>query len=212
MSISENFNDTLKSAEQGNAIAQSFVGWKYATGKGVVQNYQEAAKWYKKAAEQGLAEAQYNLGCMYAKGKGVTQDYQEAIKWCKRAAEQSHAAAQLMLAEMYLTGQGIATNHIEACKWATFSTIQTIRGNIRPWLHRQNVWLIVLFVIAWFILHNIWWGKILFYILLVITIIWVFSIFSLWMLIGLVIFYLSTLFIFIKRSIFRKSNQSKHNS
>lgn len=167
----ENFNDILKFAEQGNAIAQSFVGWKYATGNGVTQDYHEAFKWYKKAAEQG------------------------------------HAAAQLMLAEMYYTGQGVATNHIEACKLATLSTIQTIRGNVRLWLHRQNVWLIVLFVIAWFILHNIWWGKILFYVLLGMTIFWVLGIGSFEMLIGLVIFYLSTLFVFIKRLIFGKSNQ-----
>jgi TPR repeat protein len=50
----ENFNEILKSAEQGNAIAQSFVGRKYAKGKGVTQDYQKAVKWYKRAAEQGL--------------------------------------------------------------------------------------------------------------------------------------------------------------
>ena len=44
-------------------------------GRGVVQDYVEAVKWYRKAAEQGNAEAQYNLGVMYYKGKGIPQDY-----------------------------------------------------------------------------------------------------------------------------------------
>ncbi|MGB7581911.1 MAG: tetratricopeptide repeat protein [Sedimentisphaerales bacterium] len=203
----EDFNDVLKLAEQGNVISQSFVGWKYATGKGVTQDYQEAFKWYKKAAEQGMAEAQYCMACMYANGKGVAQDYQEAANWCKKAAEQHHASAQLMLAEMYQTGQGVATNHIAACKWATLSTIQTIQNNVGLWLNRSNVWLIVLFVIAWFIFHNIWWGKMLWYVLLGVQILWVLGGISFFlMLIGLPLFYLATFYVFIKRRIFRKPN------
>jgi len=64
----------VKHAEQGNANAQNLVGEMYFLGKGVKQDYQEAAKWYRKAAEQGDANAQYNLGLLYENGQGVLKD------------------------------------------------------------------------------------------------------------------------------------------
>jgi TPR repeat protein len=48
-------------ADQGNASAQHLLGLMYAQGKGVSQNYWEAAKWYRKAVEQGYTEAQNSL-------------------------------------------------------------------------------------------------------------------------------------------------------
>ena len=53
----------------------------YTEGKGVPQDYSEAAKWYRLAAEQGHADAQYNLGWMYDKGQGVLQDNVLAHMW-----------------------------------------------------------------------------------------------------------------------------------
>ena len=40
-------------------------------GKGVPQDYAEAAKWYRLAADQGFAKAQNSLGAQYATGEGV---------------------------------------------------------------------------------------------------------------------------------------------
>ena len=48
-------------AEQGDADAQYFLGKLYENGRGVRQNYAEAAKWYRKAAEQSHAEAKKRL-------------------------------------------------------------------------------------------------------------------------------------------------------
>ena len=42
-------------AEKGYLKAQARLGWMYANGKGVPQDYKEAAKWYQLAGEQGLA-------------------------------------------------------------------------------------------------------------------------------------------------------------
>ena len=36
----------------------------YANGEGVVQDYKEAVKWYRKAAEQGIAQLHLNQGYM----------------------------------------------------------------------------------------------------------------------------------------------------
>jgi len=114
----------VKHAEQGNANAQNLVGEMYFLGKGVKQDYQEAAKWYRKAAEQGDANAQYNLGFMYKNGQGVKQDYQEAAKWYRKAAkwyrkaaDQGRANAQYNLGLLYKKGQGVKQDYQEAAKW-----------------------------------------------------------------------------------------------
>jgi TPR repeat protein len=60
----ESINGVRKAAEQGNAEAQFNLGFMYAHGQGVPQDYAEAVRWYSKAAEQGDAESQCNLGVM----------------------------------------------------------------------------------------------------------------------------------------------------
>jgi uncharacterized protein len=67
--------------QRGNAEAQTFMGTLYQTGRGVPQNYTQAAIWYRRAAEQGHPGAQQNLGLLYDKGLGVPQDNVEAQKW-----------------------------------------------------------------------------------------------------------------------------------
>ena len=73
------------SAEQGDAEAQSNLGFMYANGQGVPQNYKEAVKWYRLSAEQGYLLAQIDLGVMYEKGQGVPQDYVSAHMWSNLA-------------------------------------------------------------------------------------------------------------------------------
>ena len=54
----EEIKQSRQHAAQGNDAAQWYiVGWDYANGRGVVQNDDEAVKWYRKAAEQGHAIA-----------------------------------------------------------------------------------------------------------------------------------------------------------
>ena len=65
-------------AEKGHAIAQHNLGVLFERGRGVAQDYQEAAKWYRKAAEQETASSQFNLGYLYKEGLGVVQDRREA--------------------------------------------------------------------------------------------------------------------------------------
>jgi TPR repeat protein len=48
--------------DNGDAFAQSALGFFYAEGRGVPQDYVEAVKWFRKAAVQGDATAQYNVG------------------------------------------------------------------------------------------------------------------------------------------------------
>ena len=95
-------------AEQGDADAQTFLGFMYYEGRGVPQDYQEAVKWYRLAAEQGNASAQNNLGVMYSKGQVVPQDYIKAHAWLNLAAslgEESAAEARDILAKDMTSAQ-----------------------------------------------------------------------------------------------------------
>jgi len=81
-------------AAQGNAFAQSNLGFMYDSGQGVKRDLSEAAKWYRLAAEQGNPRAQSNLGSMYAAGEGVPQDYVQAYVWASLAAARFPAKAK----------------------------------------------------------------------------------------------------------------------
>ncbi|HUZ91409.1 MAG TPA: tetratricopeptide repeat protein [Methylocella sp.] len=65
-------------APHGNPIAQTYLGYMYANGKGVPQDFFVSAGWYRCASQQGVARAQYQLGLMYDKAQGVPQDYVKA--------------------------------------------------------------------------------------------------------------------------------------
>jgi TPR repeat protein len=75
------------------AEAEYKLGVMYHNGRGVPQDYAEAAKLYSNAAEQGLPIAQVALGYVYANGIGVTQDYVLAVMWSDLAARQDEEFA-----------------------------------------------------------------------------------------------------------------------
>ena len=76
-------------ADRGNPVAQFHLCFMYANGRGVQQNYAEAAMWCHRAAEQGNPPAQYLLGLLFDKGQGVPVNWVQAHKWLNLAA--SHA-------------------------------------------------------------------------------------------------------------------------
>ena len=92
------------------------------------QNYEEAAKWFRKAAEQGHVYAQYNLGYCYDSGEGVTQNYEEAAKWYRKAAEQGRVEAQFSLGCCYYSGEGVTQNYKEAVTWYRLAAEQGNAG------------------------------------------------------------------------------------
>ncbi|TPW14368.1 MAG: hypothetical protein FD130_1382 [Halothiobacillaceae bacterium] len=80
--------------------AQFYIGQLYHEGKGVAQNYKEAAKWYQRAADQGHPTAQNNLGFLYANGLGVLKNFELAYKWLNLAAAAGHKEAIKGVEEM----------------------------------------------------------------------------------------------------------------
>jgi TPR repeat protein len=97
-------------AVQGDPVAQTELGYRYASGRGgVPHDNQQALLWYRKAAAQGYAVAQTNLGYAYASGQGVRINLEQAADWFRKAAEQGYDSAQANLGALYLLGQGVPT-------------------------------------------------------------------------------------------------------
>ena len=111
------FKEWIPLAESGDALTQLLIGSMYDQGKGVIQSYVEAVKWYRFAADQGNATAQYFVGASYANGKGVEQNDIEAIKWFRLAADQGDATAQNFIGMIYENGSGSIQNDVIAHMW-----------------------------------------------------------------------------------------------
>ena len=105
-------------ADQGNASAQSNLGFMYADGRGVTKDDVQAVKWYRLAADQGDADAQSGLGFMYVNGRGVPKDDVQAVKWLRLAADQGNAFAQSDLGFMYANGRGVPRDYVLAYMWS----------------------------------------------------------------------------------------------
>lgn len=97
--------------------AQYQRGRSYADGNGIVQDYAQAAHWYRKAAEQDHAPSQNALGWLYMRGLGVPQDDVQAVAWWHKAAEQGFHIAQNWLGGMYAAGRGVAQDDAQAESW-----------------------------------------------------------------------------------------------
>ena len=112
-------------AEQGDLRAQDELGERYREGAGgLVQDYAEALRWFRRAAEQGDAFAQVNLGLMYSEGYGVPQDSDEELRWYRLAAEQGHAHGQSNVGVAYMNGTGVQKDYDEALRWLRLAAKQ----------------------------------------------------------------------------------------
>lgn len=104
-------------AQHGEIAAEFSLGHLFYAGKGLKQNFGEAAYWYRKAAEDGYAKAEFCLGDLYYRGKGVPQNFVEAAHWTQKAATQGDAKAEAGLGYLYLHGQGLPQDYVKAFHW-----------------------------------------------------------------------------------------------
>jgi len=76
--------------EKGYASAQNDLGAEYASGTGVPQSNEEAAKWFKLSADQGNVVALTNLGELYVDGTGVPKSAEQAANLYHSAADKGY--------------------------------------------------------------------------------------------------------------------------
>ena len=110
-------SELLPLAREGNPEAAYGVADLYRSGRGVKQDFTQAARWYRVAAEQSHIVAQYNLAILYTVGRGVPVDLAEARHWFHSASERGYGPAQYNLAVMYAAGKGGPANLVQAYLW-----------------------------------------------------------------------------------------------
>lgn len=129
----------LAKANGADAKAQVLVGESYAAGKGVPQDYKQAAYWYRKAAEQGDSAGEVHLAVLYRDGLGVARNAVEAAAWYRKAAEQGDAGAQGTLGMLYSMGQGVPHDDAEAYYWLDLAAAVNSPNQQRYIANRQNI-------------------------------------------------------------------------
>jgi localization factor PodJL len=104
-------------ALKGDPAAAYEIGMRFADGKGVPQNFDDAAKWYDRAAQAGIVPALFRLGTFYEKGLGVKKDPDLARRYYLQAAERGSAKAMHNLAVLDADGGGKGANYKSAAQW-----------------------------------------------------------------------------------------------
>jgi localization factor PodJL len=108
----------LRSAAlKGDPTAAYEVAVRFAEGKGVAANYDEAVKWLDRAAQAGVVPAIFRLGTFYEKGLAVTRDIAIARHYYVQAADRGNAKAMHNLAVLDADGGGKGADYRSAVQW-----------------------------------------------------------------------------------------------
>lgn len=106
-----------KAAAEGNPAAAYELGTRFAEGRGVAPDLEQAAHWFERAAVAGLAPAQFRLASLYEKGRGVEKDLARARALYLAAAEKGNAKAMHNLAVLYAEGADGTPDYTTAARW-----------------------------------------------------------------------------------------------
>ncbi|MBF0177459.1 MAG: sel1 repeat family protein [Magnetococcales bacterium] len=136
-------------AEEGNPKAQHNLGALYMQGRGVEQDFKEAAKWLLLAAEQGDHLSQHNLGILNLRGLGTPVDHTAAFGWFSRAAVQGNPRSLFNLGGMLLEGLGVEQDLEQAYMWfclaaeespaAARQETETVRDHVADLLSPEQI-------------------------------------------------------------------------
>ena len=115
----------VKRAEAGDAAAAAYLGYRYASGRCVAQDFRRAAYYLTQAAEAGNVTAMLNLYHSYNRGEGVAYDRHKAQDWLLRAAKGGENHAQYLVGASFARGaRGFAQDGEAALKWFSRSAEQ----------------------------------------------------------------------------------------
>jgi len=112
-------SDGPDAAETGDADAQFVLGSRYLAGKGVNQDYSEAAKWFALAARRGHVASQSMLGTLYFAGRGVPKDNVMAYMWSSIAAQNGDPLSKERLPQLkrYMSSGELAEAQHRTEEW-----------------------------------------------------------------------------------------------
>jgi localization factor PodJL len=104
-------------ATDGDAAAAYEIAARFAAGRGVPANTEEAARWFERAASKGLVPAQFRYASMLEKGIGVKKDLNKARRLYIAAATKGNAKAMHNLAVLFAEGVDGKPDYPTAAKW-----------------------------------------------------------------------------------------------
>ncbi len=88
----------IAAAQEGDPVAQTYVGEIYEKGLGLQPDYALALQWYQKASDQGYARAKLNMGYLYERGLGVKQNLVAALNLYRDASGLSDTPIEFVAA------------------------------------------------------------------------------------------------------------------
>ena len=110
----------------GNSAAAYEVAMRYAEGRGVPVNLEEAARWFERASAKGLAPAQFRYASLLEKGQGVKKDLAQARRLYVAAAAKGNAKAMHNLAVLYAEGIEGRPDYTSAAQWFTKAALHGV--------------------------------------------------------------------------------------
>lgn len=109
----EAFAWAMKSAAQGYADGENYVGMSYKEGDGVPKNILESEKWLSKAIDHGSAKAMCNLAILYIENGHP----EKAVPFARKSAVLGYAPGQFLWGKMNHLGQGTTLDAGKAVAW-----------------------------------------------------------------------------------------------
>jgi localization factor PodJL len=104
-------------AVAGDGAAAYEVALRFADGRGVPADPQEAAHWFERAANKGIVPAQFRYASLLEKGLGVKKDLAGARRLYLAAAAKGNAKAMHNLAVLYAEGIDGKPDYSTAVQW-----------------------------------------------------------------------------------------------
>jgi len=101
----------------GDGAAAYEVAVRFAEGRGVPADMEEAARWYERAASKGLTPAQFRYATLLEKGQGVKKDLAQARRLYLAAAAKGNSKAMHNLAVLYAEGIDGKPDYSTAVQW-----------------------------------------------------------------------------------------------
>ncbi len=106
-----------KAADAGVVQAQYNLGMLYYDGRGVEQDYVQAAELFLSAAtDHGHSDSQFSLGVMHEWGQGVPQDYARAMQLYKMVADKGVAKGFHNMGNLIANGKGVPADLARAAR------------------------------------------------------------------------------------------------
>jgi TPR repeat protein len=98
--------EIAQAADQGDLVAQHYLGYCYAEGFRLAKNPALGLAYYERAAKAGYLPSQNNLALMYQQGNGVPRDLVKAIDYYHVAISSGFRLAKVNLAWLYYQDEG----------------------------------------------------------------------------------------------------------